>query len=280
MLLPIPIDPEVSEKLARIDVNFNRYGLDSLGISRPYLAQFFTMISLLYRRYFRVTSYDIQKVPAKGRAMLIGNHSGGVPVDAGMVMGSLLLDLEPPRLAHAMVEKFAQTWPFVSNWFSRIGQLPGLPEHAARILKEDRLLLVFPEGARGTGKLYKDRYQLVRFGTGFMRLALQTQSPIVPFAFIGGEEALPTIYHAKTLAKIIGAPYFPVPPYLIPIPLPFACQVYYGDPMKFEGDGSEPDDIINGYVEQVKQQIEALIARGRQDRRDRVEASKVAANGQ
>jgi 1-acyl-sn-glycerol-3-phosphate acyltransferase len=275
MLLPIPIDPEVSEKIARLDVNFNRYGLDSLGISRPYLAQFFTLLSVMYRRYFRVTVHDIQKVPAKGRAMLIGNHSGGVPIDAGMVLASLLLELEPPRLAHAMVEKFAQTWPFVANWFSRIGQFPGLPEHASRILKEDRLLMVFPEGARGTGKLYKDRYQMVRFGTGFMRLALQTQSPIVPFAFIGGEEAFPTVYHAQTLAKIVGAPYWPVPPYLIPFPLPVACQIYYGDPMRFEGDGSETDEVINGYVEQVKHQIQQLIERGRQVRREWVQEQKM-----
>jgi 1-acyl-sn-glycerol-3-phosphate acyltransferase len=279
MLLPIPIDPEVSERIARLDVHFNRYGIDSLGISRPYLAQFFTLLSIMYRRYFRVTTHDIQKVPAKGRAMLIGNHSGGIPMDAGMVLASLLLDLEPPRLAHAMVEKFAQTWPFVSNWFSRIGQLPGLPEHAARILKEDRLLMVFPEGARGTGKLYKDRYQLVRFGSGFVRLALQTQSPIIPFAFIGGEEAVPTIYHAKTLAKLIGAPYFPITPYLLPFPLPIACQIYYGDPMRFEGDGSEPDEIINGYVEQVKHRIELLIDRGRQERRVWVQEQKTVKQG-
>lgn len=280
MLLPIPIDPEVSERIARLDVPFNRYGLDGFGISRPHLAQFFTILSIAYRRYFRVTTVDIQKVPAKGRAMLIGNHSGGLPIDAGMVLTSLLLEMEPPRLAHAMVEKFAQNWPFISTWFSRIGQLPGLPEHAARILREDRLLMVFPEGARGTGKLYKDRYQLVRFGTGFMRLALQTQSPIVPFAFIGGEEALPTIYHAKTIAKLIGAPYFPVPYYLVPIPLPISCQIYYGDPMHFEGDGNETDEVINGYVDQVKHKIEELIARGREERRDWLKAQKESKQAQ
>lgn len=267
MLLPIPINPEVSERIARLDIPFNRYGLDPYGVSRPHLAQFFTLLTFFYRSYFRVQAHDTHHVPAQGRAMLIGNHSGGIPVDAGMTLASLLLDHEPPRLAHAMVEKFAQNWPFVSSWFSRIGQLPGLPENAARVLREDRLLMVFPEGARGTGKLYKDKYQLVRFGTGFMRLALQTRSPIIPFAFIGGEEAVPTIYHASTLAKLFGAPYFPVTPYLLPLPLPVACQIYYGAPMLFDGDGTEPDDVINSYVDQVKSQIESLIARGRQERR-------------
>ena len=270
MLLPIPITPEVSERIARLELPFNRYGIDPYGVSRPHLAQFFTLLAFFYRSYFRVKSFDIHHVPSRGRAMLIGNHSGGIPVDAGMTLASLLLDHEPPRLAHAMVEKFAQGWPFVSSWFSRIGQLPGLPEHAVRVLRDDRLLMVFPEGARGTGKLYKDKYQLVRFGSGFMRLALQTQSPIVPFAFVGGEEAFPTVYHAKLLAKLSGAPYWPVTPYLLPVPLPFECQIFFDAPMRFDGDGSEPDDVINGYVDQVKAKIEALIERGRQERRSLV----------
>jgi 1-acyl-sn-glycerol-3-phosphate acyltransferase len=274
MLLPINIDPEVSERLARLDLPFNRYGLDPFGVSRRHLAQFYTMLSLFYRRYFRVTAYDIQHVPSTGRAMLIGNHSGGLPVDGGMVIASMFLDHEPPRLVHAMVEKFAQMWPFVSSWFSRVGQLPGLPEHAVRLLRDDRLLMVFPEGARGTGKLYKDRYKLVRFGTGFMRLALQTQSPIVPFAFVGGEEALPTIYHAQTLARIFGAPYWPVPPYLLPVPLPIACQIYYSEPMRFEGDGTEPDEVIHNYVEEVRERVAALIERGRVERRARLATEK------
>lgn len=267
MMLPIHIDPEVSERVARLELPFNRYGLDPFGVSRPHLAQFFTLLAFFYRRYFRVTAYDIQNVPARGRVMVVGNHSGGLPVDGGMVMTSLLLEHEPPRLAHGMVEKFAQTWPIVSTWFSRVGQFPGLPEHAIRLLHDERLLMVFPEGARGTGKLYKDRYEMVRFGTGFMRLALQTQSPIVPFAFIGGEEALPTIYHAKTLARLVGAPYWPVPAYLLPVPLPIACQIYYGEPMTFEGDGTEPDEVIMGYVDQVRERIQALINRGREERR-------------
>ena len=185
-----------------------------------------------------------------------------IPADGGMILASLFFDHEPPRLAHGMVEKFAQSWPFVSQWFSRVGQLPGLPEHAARLLRDDRVLMVFPEGARGTGKLYKDRYQLVRFGTGFMRIALQTRSPIVPIAFIGGEEALPTIYHAKTLAKIFGAPYWPVPPYLVPMPMPLPCEIHFGEPLVFEGTGNEADHIIEGYVEQVKDAISKQIKYG------------------
>lgn len=268
----LPVDPDVAERLARLEVDFNALGLDEFGVSRPHLAQFYTMLAWFYRSYFRVQTYGIENVPARGRAMIIGNHSGGLPVDGGMIIASLLLDHEPPRLLHGMVEMFAQTWPFVSTWFSRLGQLSGLPEHAVRLLEAERALLVFPEGARGTGKLYKDRYTLERFGTGFMRLSLQTRSPIVPFAFIGGEEALKTIYHAKFLARVSGAPYWPVPPHILPVPLPVRCAIHFGEPLLFDGDGTESDEVIIGYVEQVKRAILALIERGRTLRRDRVAA--------
>lgn len=254
---------EVRDRLARLDVPFNRYGLDPLGISRDHLGPFLSALEVFYRRYFRVVTVGVENVPATGRAMVVGNHSGGLPVDGGMVLASLFFDREPPRLVHGMVEKFANNLPFVSEWFSRVGQLTGLPENAVRMLERDRVLMVFPEGARGTGKLYKDRYSLVRFGTGFMRIALQTGAPIVPFAFVGGGEAIPTIYHAPLLAKVFRAPYFPVTPYGLPVPLPVQCHLHYGEPMRFEGDGTEPDDVIDGYVDAVRERIAALTEEAR-----------------
>jgi 1-acyl-sn-glycerol-3-phosphate acyltransferase len=96
-----------------------------------------------------------------------------------------------------------------------------------------------------------------------MRIALESKAPIIPIAFIGGEEAIPTIYHAKTLAKLVNAPYVPITPYLLPIPLPVPCEVHYGEPMHFEGTGHEPDDVIERYVAKVKERVEQLIAVGR-----------------
>src|SRR6185295_10976404 len=101
------------------------------------------------------------------------------------------LEQEPPRLAQAMAEKFLANLPFAARLTSRLGHLTGLPEHVDQLLADERLLLVFPEGARGTAKLFWERDSLVQFGTGFMRLALQTRTPIVPFAFVGGGEAIP-----------------------------------------------------------------------------------------
>ncbi|MBK8266003.1 MAG: acyltransferase family protein [Nannocystis sp.] len=260
---------DVLERLERLDLPFNQYGMDPYGISKAHLGPFLTLLEGFYRRYFRVHAYGLEHVPDRGAGMLVGNHSGGIPADGGMILASLFLDHEPPRLAHGMVEKFAQEWPFVSQWFSRVGQLPGLPEHAIRLLREGRLLMVFPEGARGLGKLYKDRYNLLRFGTGFMRIALQSKAPVIPMAFIGGEEAMPTLFHANTLAKIVGAPYWPVPPYIVPMPMPLPCEIHYGEPIHFSGTGNEADHVIDGYVERVRDEIAKLIQDGREIHRRR-----------
>ena len=269
--------PEIAEKVRRIELPFNAYGLDPYGISQEYLAVLYSLLHLLYRDYFTVRTHGIEHIPARGRAMIVGNHSGGLPVDAAMILVSLFAEMDPPRLAQGMVEKFAQRLPFLSHWFSRVGQFTGLPEHAERLLKDDRVLLVFPEGARGTGKLFKDRYKLVRFGTGFIRLALATNTPIIPAAFIGGEEALPTAFHLKRIAKLIGVPYIPVPPYLLPLPMPVHCEIYYGEAMHFQGNGNEEDHVINGYVDQVRARIAELIEQGRQERRLVFGGAKAAA---
>ncbi|MEE2789979.1 MAG: lysophospholipid acyltransferase family protein [Myxococcota bacterium] len=254
---------EVADRVALLDVPFNEYGYDQLGTSRAHVGLFYECLKPFYRHYFRVRTIGLENLPSTGRGILIGNHSGSVPSDGGMVMASLFFDLDPPRLVHGMVEKFAQNLPFLSSWFSRIGQLTGLPEHAERLLNLERLLLVFPEGTRGIGKLYEDRYQLERFGTGFMRIALKTNSPIIPFAYVGAEESFPAIFHSKTLARLARVPYWPVPPYLVPVPMPVRCLISYGAPMVFEGTGHESDDVIDGYVQQVRAEVARLIKQGR-----------------
>jgi len=261
--------PEVAAQVQELDIPFNRYGLDRYGISREHVALFFSLLGWFYRRYFKVSVHGIENVPDRGRTMLVGNHSGGFAVDGAMVLTSLILDKHPPRLAFGMAEKFLGRWPVFAPWLSRVGQLTGLPEHAKRFLLDDRALMVFPEGARGTAKLYWQRYDLVRFGTGFMRLAMETGTPIVPLAFIGGGEVLPTIYNARALGRLVGAPYVPVTPYLLAIPRPRPCHIHYGEPMYFEGDGTEPDEVIEAHVAQVRDRIEALTAEGRAFRRQR-----------
>jgi 1-acyl-sn-glycerol-3-phosphate acyltransferase len=265
-------DP-IPERLARLELPFNAVGVDPYGISRAHLGVAFSLLAPLYRHYFQVQTFGAQNIPARGRAMLVGNHSGGVALDGLMVIGSAFFELNPPRLVQGMAEKFINALPFASEWSARTGQFTGLPEHAERLLRDERLLLVFPEGARGTAKLYPERYSLVEFGTGFIRLALRTQSPIVPFAFLGGGSAIPTVANLYALGKLFGVPYLPVTPWGLPLPLPVRLEVHYAPPMRFEGTGNEDDDVIAGYVAQVKAEISRLIEHGRHRRKKAREAT-------
>ncbi len=257
-------DPDVEARVDRLELPFNKHGRDPYGIQKKDLVRWLSLLAWFYKNYFHVGVENIEQVPVRGRVMLVGNHSGGVALDGAMVLAAMLLELEPPRLAHAMAEKFMNMLPFVAEWASRCGQLTGLPEQAARLLNDDRMLLVFPEGARGTAKLYWERNSLVDFGSGFVRLALSTDTPIVPFAFIGGGDAIPTFMNLYRLGKLFGAPYIPVTPWLLPIPRKVPLKIVFGEPMVMTGSATDEDAAIEAQVESVKQRIAQLIGTGEQ----------------
>jgi 1-acyl-sn-glycerol-3-phosphate acyltransferase len=259
------------EVIGRLEIPFDRLGVDPFGTSKTHLAAALAALSPLYRRYFAVETRGMGHVPARGRAMLVGNHSGGVAIDAVMVALSCLLDLDPPRLAQGMAERFIARIPFLGELAVRTGQLPGLPEHAERLLENERLLLVFPEGARGTAKLFRERNSLVAFGTGFMRLALKTKAPVVPVAVLGGGEAFPTVLNAYKLGRSFGLPYLPIVAYGIPLPLPAKIEIEYGSPMRFEGTGNEDDEVVVRHVETVKGVIARMLDAGARRRRGSAE---------
>jgi len=103
----------------------------------------------------------------------------------------------------------------------------------------------------------------VDFGTGFMRLAIKTRSPLVPFAFIGGGDAIPTVTNLYKVGRLVGVPYLPVTPWILPLPRPVPLSVHYGEPLRFEGTGDEDDETIQGYVNQVKERIGGMLERSR-----------------
>lgn len=260
-------DTLVHAAVDRLDIPFDALGVDPYGASKPHLRVGLTVLAAFYRHYFSVETRGIEHVPARGRAMLVGNHSGGIAIDAAMVLVSCLLEMDAPRLAQGMADKFVARLPFLSEWATRIGQLPGLPEHAERLLEDERLLMVFPEGTRGTAKLFRERHSLVEFGSGFMRLALKTKTPVVPLAVLGGGEAFPTIANAYKLGRLIGIPYFPILAYGVPLPLPAKIEIEYGSPMHFTGTGNEDDAIVQGLVSNVHREIARMLSAGKRRRR-------------
>lgn len=259
------LSEEFNERLARVPLNLTATGVDEFGMDPQWTKYALASVAALHRHYFRTEIFGIENVPA-GRMLLISNHSGQIPMDAALIGASMFMDAEPPRFIRAMVEKWTQTLPFVSLLFARVGQVVGVPENAKRLLENDEALLVFPEGARGISKSFDKRYQLVDFGLGFMRLALETNTPIVPVAVIGGEEQYISVGNFDSLAKLVRAPSLPILPQLLlpfgALPLPTRYRIYFGEPMRFDGDPDDDDAVIEEKVFVVKATVQSMINRG------------------
>jgi 1-acyl-sn-glycerol-3-phosphate acyltransferase len=266
LLKRLPVDPDVERAFGRLPNELNEQGYDPWGFN-PEIAKRLWSFGRRVYDYFRPTIHGVENVPA-GRVLLIGNHSGQLPYDGLVVSVACLIEADPPRICRPMAERWFPTLPYVNELFMRSGVVVGDPINCRNILEADNAVLVFPEGAAGCGKVWADRYKLVRFGRGFMRLALQTNTPIVPFAVIGAEESIPSMFNASGLARLLGAPYLPVPPHLFLVgplaylPLPTRFQIHFGQPLHFEGPHDDEDDVIEEKVEVVRGHIRRLIDEG------------------
>lgn len=260
---------ELDARMARIDQHTNEVGFDPFGFD-PATARYVLAVgAFLHRKYFRTEVHGIHHVP-EGRALFIANHSGQVPLDGVVVGTALMLDAEPPRFPRSMVEKWSASLPFISTLFPRCGQVVGSPENARRLLQNDEAIVVFPEGSRGISKTFDRRYQLSDFGLGFMRLALETNTPIVPVAVIGAEEQYPSVANLAPLAKLLQTPAIPVLPQLLLgmfLPLPTKYRLYFGEPLRFEGDPDDDDAVIEEKVWIVKATVQSMINRGLKERK-------------
>jgi 1-acyl-sn-glycerol-3-phosphate acyltransferase len=173
-----------------------------------------TLVDFYYNLWFRCEVEGIEHVPDEGGALLVSNHSGALPPDAPMIAKAIKEEHPHPRPVHLTVEHFFKGYPGLSMLLPKIGGVPAHPANVHRLLAdEQQLVLVFPEGRKGTEKLYKDRYRLRRFGRGgFVEAAMRARAPIVPIALIGAEEAMPVFAQLGALQKLTGLIYFPITP--------------------------------------------------------------------
>ena len=263
------LGPDFDERARMLEERYSGMRTDPFGFD-PETARHAAMLcAFFHRMYFRTEVYGIDRIP-KSRALLIANHSGQIPIDAAIIGCSLFFDANPPRVVRAMVEKWTATLPFVSAFFNRVGQVVGVPENAYRLLEMGEVVLAFPEGLRGVAKPYARRYQLEPFGLGFMRLAMQTQTPIVPVAVIGAEEQYISFGNLDWAARALGIPVFPIVPQILmgaPMPLPTKYRIHFGEPMQFEGNPDDDDAVISEKVWLVQEAIADLLRRGLARRR-------------
>jgi 1-acyl-sn-glycerol-3-phosphate acyltransferase len=262
-----PID-DIDQRLAKLPTRLNEYGFDPFGFDPEYGRPLLVAMTLAYRAWFRVEAHDIDRVP-EGRVLLIANHAGNTFAwDGAMLQTALFLEGNPPRIVRGMAEYFLSTIPFFNVLMQRVGSVVGTPENCTQLLEQGEAIMAFPEGQRGFVKTFNQRYQLQEFGLGFMRLALETDTPIVPVGIVGSEEQSPGIANLRSVGKLFGSPAFPVTltfPWLGPVgfvPLPVKYHISFGEPLRFEGDPTEDDAAIGEKVAVVKTAIRGLVDDG------------------
>jgi 1-acyl-sn-glycerol-3-phosphate acyltransferase len=214
------------------------YQEDDWGFDEGFGEIALPFLEFMYDRWWRVHSEGVAHVPGHGRALLVANHAGIMPWDATMMGVALMREHPLPRPPRFLVLDWAFDLPYVSVAMRKLGGVPASPFNAIRLLEEDELVAVFPEGVKGAGKSFRDRYRVQRFGRGgFVEIALRTGAPIVPVAVVGSEEIHPKLGESALLARLTGAPYFPITPTfpllgpLGVVPLPSRWRIEFGEPI-------------------------------------------------
>jgi 1-acyl-sn-glycerol-3-phosphate acyltransferase len=211
------IDPGIGRELVPMSrpvpgptPEVRRSDVDRWGRSEHFRALTRRVFDPIYKHWFRVEWEGFDHLPEHGGALLVANHAGAIPPDAPSIMHGIEKDLG--RAVYGLAENLFRTLPVVGTLWSRSGGVAAHPDNAYRLLHdEEQLVLVFPEGTKGTGKLYTERYRLRRFGRGgFVEIAMRAGVPVIPIAVMGAEEAMPIMFKSTRLAKMLNLPYFPV----------------------------------------------------------------------
>jgi 1-acyl-sn-glycerol-3-phosphate acyltransferase len=245
-------------------------GFDAWGFNIKNMKNNMRLTKYLYEDFYKVETVGLENVPKEGRCLIIPNHSGQLPFDGLLVGYSLLTNPNGARAPKAMVERFLPTVPFIGNWLSSVGAVIGDPVNCERMLDNEEAIIVFPEGVRGSNKLYKQRYQLQRFGSGFVHLAMNNNAPIIPVGIVGMEETIRSYADLKPLAKLLGMPVLPL---VVPFIFPSKVFIYFGKPIYFKNDVHKESDIKER-VDIVKAAIDDLLKQGLARREEYQRAQK------
>ncbi|HEY0830489.1 MAG TPA: lysophospholipid acyltransferase family protein [Candidatus Dormibacteraeota bacterium] len=251
------------QELMRRGANFE---VDEFGFDPQWTESFLSMFMVLYRDYWRVETTGIENVPASGRALLVSNHAGVLPWDGTMIKTAVFAEHPHPRHVRALVASLFMGMPMLSWFLRRTGQTVGHPDDTRRLLERDELVLVFPEGVRGTGKSFQDRYRLRRFGRGgFVATAIRSGAPIIPVSVVGSEEIYPMVADLAPLARFLGLPYFPITPtwpWLGPlgmIPLPSKWRIQFHAPIHVEKhppEAADDNNLVMALADEVRDTIQ------------------------
>ena len=242
---------------------------DEFGADRRFAETVEPVLDFLYAVWWRVEASGVENVPSSGPGLIVANHSGVLPYDGLMVQLAVRHEHPAKRVCRMLALDMFALLPVLAPILSKSGSVRANPENAERLLRRGELLGVFPEGVKGVGKYFRERYRLARFGRGgFVRIALRTGTPIIPCAVVGAEEIHPVVAKADWVGRPIGLPYFPLTPtfpWLGPlgvVPLPTKWSIDFGDPIDLGGHGPEDADdpiLVNRISEEVRSSIQRMV---------------------
>lgn len=256
---------DAADRALRLHYRDAGHGYDMFGLHPDFVAMGDAIAGPVYDRYFRVESKGHEHIPKEGPGILAGNHSGTLPFDGAMLWVDVFRNTDPPRVPRPVADYFVSSLPVLGTLFSRAGMVGGSRGNARALLEAGELLMIFPEGVPGIGKLYRDRYQLQAWRKGHCELAIRYRAPVIPVGIVGAEEQMPQIARIPVPGPV---PYIPVT--ATPLPLPVRYHLRYGPPLRFdqEYDPSDADDpeLVAAAAERVKQAVAALIEQGLAER--------------
>lgn len=253
----------------RLNAKEDEIEVDEFGMDPVLVKKITPLFNWFYHKYWRVQTTGIENIPNEGRALVVANHSGTLPYDGAMLAASIYNEHPVRQDARFLVENFVYHMPMLGTLMYRIGGVRACPENAERLLSAGHLVIVFPEGVKGIGKYFSERYKLQRFGRGgFIKLCINTKSPLIPVGIVGAEEIHPILFKSNSLAKTVGVPYIPITPtfpllgLLGMVPLPTRWSIHFGEPVRFDKfpKGIIEDEIaIHKLSEQVRGQIQQIL---------------------
>jgi 1-acyl-sn-glycerol-3-phosphate acyltransferase len=258
-------DKKISEIFELLKEKYKDYK-DPWGFNLELCEKTLRKVVPLYRSYFRVRVFGIENVKEHSY-IVTSNHTGQIPLDAMLITIAFLLDVAPPRILRAMVERFMAQLPFIGDFAAQTGSILGDRANCSFLIDHGESILVFPEGVRGISKNTPDFYKLKNFSEGFYRIALQKKTPILPVCVIGAEEMFPFVFHSKRLAKILKVPAIPLSANLFPLPSPI--DIYIGQeisiPAHLEAEASDKD--VKENVFHIENTIKRMLITGLKNRR-------------
>jgi 1-acyl-sn-glycerol-3-phosphate acyltransferase len=259
--------PEEHHRLEGLRYDRGTHGFDPFGLHPSWVAASMAIHGAIYDHYFRVQSRGSENLPPEGRAILVANHGGELPIDGLMLWTDVVRHTDPPRVPRFLVDHFVSLLPFVSTIYARGGAVPGCRGNLHRLLERDELVTIFPEGTAGIGKPLAQRYRLQEWRVGHAEMAIRHRAPVIPAAIVGPDEQAPLVVRLPVHA--FGAPWVPVS--LLPLPLPVRYHIRYGAPIllhqRFEPRDADDPVAVAEAAEITREAVQSLLDHGVAERK-------------